>query len=159
MWYWFGEGWTETFARSCEGVTAADDSACAYTTEGDQWKDYVEPTMLRLMDRFYQIGISGRFQEYSETFGEPDAVETPLIEPGLDTIDKVPLIFVRAKDDDECPAEGNAKLAAEIPAVIVDFEHQGDYGHLQFAIDYSQDTYDMIAAYLEQAIPDDFVGF
>ena len=48
---------------------------------------------MKSLEWSYQMGVEGRFQEYSATY-EHEEEQTALITPGLDSIDKVPIHFI-----------------------------------------------------------------
>lgn len=80
------------------------------------------------LELFDQIAITGRFQEYNPDFVTAADKTAPLVEPGLASIDQVPLQFIMAADDMVCTTAQATDLINEIPAVaksttLVDSDH------------------------------------
>ena len=61
-----------------------------------------EQMTTKSLELFDQIAITGRFQEYNPDFATAIDKTAPLVEPGLDSIDQVPLQFIMAADDMVC---------------------------------------------------------
>ena len=74
------------------------------------------------------MAITERFQEYKADFATALDKTAPLVEPGLDSLDKVPLQFIVAADDKVCTAAKAQELMNTIPSVakvtnLVDSDH------------------------------------
>jgi predicted esterase len=61
--------------------------------------------------------VSNRYQEYDPNFSEKQS-ETPMISPGLGSIDKVPIYMIVGSEDTHCSLDHAQRIAREIgPAV------------------------------------------
>ena len=82
---------------------------------------------------YYQIAVSERYQTYDPLYAD-EQKEMPMISPGLDSIDSVPIHLLVGKDDTHCSLAHAKRIQSEIgPAVrslnaIAGFSH-GTFGH------------------------------
>lgn len=105
-----GEGADELAAAVCspDPNTTACGIASFYAYPG------LMTNSVKSVEYFSQMAMSGRFQEFIPDFENATSVESALIEPGLDSIDKVPVQFIMAASDTSCPIANARRLALEI---------------------------------------------
>lgn len=72
----------------------SDSYSCQWVSSFDET---MQPMPIKAYEYYSQIAITGRFQQYVKDFASGDAaVESDLVSPGLDSLDKVPIQFVVA---------------------------------------------------------------
>ena len=60
--------------------------------------------------------------EYDPNFGKIQNYDTPLISPGLESIDKVPIHIIIGEKDDTCPLNKAKRIKNEIGSAVRSFD-------------------------------------
>ena len=82
--YW-GEEYVEVYEEICD--EAPESIACEEVWAESGWI----VNSLKSQEYWWQLATVGRFQEYIPDFETASSLISPLIKPGLDSIDKVPV--------------------------------------------------------------------
>ena len=83
---WWGKDFVEVAGDICD--EAPDTIACTEVGADD---DGSPNNSLKAQEYWWQLATVGRFQEYIPDFETADSLISPLITPGIDSIDKVPV--------------------------------------------------------------------
>ena len=106
-----GPNWDSHVEVICENMS---ESWCKFANK----RRNTEPFPLKFFEWSYQIAVTDRLLQYDPNFSKNQSYDTPLISPGLESIDKVPIHLIVGEKDDKCSLNNAKRIANEIgPAV------------------------------------------
>ena len=98
-----------------------DNMSYTWCTWADSRKN-TSPIPLKTFEWSSQIAVTGRFIEYDPLFGKNQSYDTPLISPGLDSINMVPIHILVGEKDTICSVNHAKKIANEIGPAVRSFD-------------------------------------
>jgi hypothetical protein len=92
----YGPNWDDHVVDICANMS---ESWCNNAKNGSG-----EPEPTKTREWYYQNAVEQSYSQYDFTYEDERALY-PLIDPGLDSIDKVPLHFIVGENDTHCSLE------------------------------------------------------
>ena len=110
-----GPNWDSHVEVICENMS---ESWCKFANK----RRKSEPFPLKFFEWSYQIAVTDRFLEYDPNFSTNQSYNTPLISPGLESINKVPIHILVGEKDTICSVNHAKKIANEIGPAVRSFD-------------------------------------
>lgn len=111
--------------------------------------EHMEAQPLKSREWYTQITISDRYQEYDPLYDEREQV-MPMISPGLDSIDTVPIHLVVGADDTHCSLEHAQRIQKEIGSAVRSLDTMEGFSHGTFGSATEKEYVDLILKLLAE---------